>query len=128
MDTETLVPQLKAMIRKRKKMTSRLYATIMAGRASQLLLQEFVIQRYPIKALWTRNILGIASRVDDYELRRELVENIYEEETGRLTGTQRHLQQFVDFGLAVGLDEKRIVEAPIRPETRAVMNHILLAR
>lgn len=118
------VAELDQLIHSRRKMTSPLYQHILSGNASQGLLREFVIHRYPIKAMWTRNILGIASRVEDYRLRRELVENIYEEETGRLTGGGRHLDTFVDVGLAFGLTREEVTDAPLRlPETQAVIEH-----
>ncbi|MFO7564394.1 MAG: iron-containing redox enzyme family protein [Enhygromyxa sp.] len=115
---------LEELIRARRKMTSPLYQRILAGQASQRLLQEFVIHRFPIKAFWTRNILGIASRIEDYELRCELVENIYEEETGALTHSKRHLETFVDFGVALGLTREQIVDPDeVLPETEAVIAH-----
>jgi pyrroloquinoline-quinone synthase len=115
---------LDARIAARKKMTSRLYQIVLAGEASRRLLQQFVIHRYPIKAFWTRNILGIASRIDDYQLRRELIENIYEEETGAISGTQRHLEAFVDFGVTLGLTRGEVQAAgPLLPEMRAVIEH-----
>ena len=118
------VAELDQLIHDRRKMTSPLYQHILAGRASVGLLREFVVHRYPIKAMWTRNILGIASRVEDYQLRRELVANIYEEETGRLTGGGRHLDTFVDVGQAFGLTREQVTEAPERlPETQAVIDH-----
>jgi pyrroloquinoline-quinone synthase len=118
------VAELDRMIHQRRKMTSPLYQHILAGRASQGLLREFVLHRYPIKAFWTRNILGIASRVEDYHLRCELVENIYEEETGRLTDSGRHLDTFVDVGVAFGLTREEVVnQTALLPETQAVIEH-----
>lgn len=115
---------LDELIRTRRKMTSPLYQKVLAGEASLRLLQEFVIHRYPIKAFWTRNILGIASRIEDYEIRCELVENIYEEETGALTKSKRHLETFVDFGVVLGLTREAIVAADtMLPETEAVIRH-----
>jgi len=123
-DETAFVAELDAMIVARKKMTSRLYQIVLGGEASLRLLQQFVIHRYPIKAFWTRNILGIASRIDDYALRRELIENIYEEETGAISGTQRHLESFVDFGRSLGLSRDMIVDAgPPLPETSAMIAH-----
>jgi pyrroloquinoline-quinone synthase len=123
-DAGAFIAELDALIAARKKMTSKLYQVILAGEAPLPLLQQFVVHRYPIKAFWTRNILGIASRLDDYELRRELVENIYEEETGALTGSKRHLESFLDFGLSLGLTREQVVEAKERlPETDAVIAH-----
>ncbi|ACY13672.1 TenA family transcriptional regulator [Haliangium ochraceum] len=115
---------LDELIQVRRKMTSPLYQRVLAGDASLRLLQELVVHRYPIKAFWTRNILGIASRIEDYEIRRELVENIYEEETGALTDSKRHLETFVDFGMTLGLTREAIVDADtILPETEAVIRH-----
>jgi pyrroloquinoline-quinone synthase len=123
-ETRDFLAELDAVIVARKKMTSPLYQRILAGDASLDLLRTFVVQRYPIKAHWTRNILGIASRIDDYDLRCELVENIYEEETGALTNSRRHLETFVDFGLALGLSREEI-ETPrhLFAETKAVIEH-----
>lgn len=119
-----LLRTLDERIAARRKMTSPLYQVIVGGRASLRLLQRFVVHRYPIKAHWTRNILGIAARIDDDRLRRELVENIYEEETGALTGSARHLETFVDVGLALGLRREEIVAPAERlPETDAVIAH-----
>src|SRR5215813_9336047 len=120
---EEFLNTLDDMIASRKKMTSPLYQTIMAGKAPERLLQQFVIHRYPIKNLWTRNILGIASRIDDYELRSELVENIYEEETGKLTNSHRHLETFIRFGESLGLKRETITDTPPMPETQAMMSH-----
>lgn len=118
------IAELDGLIAARKKMTNRLYQVILSGEAPLRLLRQFVIHRYPIKAFWTRNILGIASRLDDYQLRRELVENIYEEETGALTHSKRHLESFVDFGLSLGLSREEIVDAKERlPETDALIAH-----
>jgi pyrroloquinoline-quinone synthase len=117
------VAELDRMISERKKMTSPLYQTILAGKATQRLLQNFVIHRYPIKNHWTRNILGIASRIEDYRLRISLVENIYEEETGALSHSGRHLDTFTDFGEAVGVSPEQITTAQIAPETQAVIDH-----
>lgn len=117
------VTGLDQQIRDRRKMTSPLYQTILAGKATQGLLQTFVAQRWPIKSFWTRNILGIASRVDDYQLRAPLVENIYEEETGALSDSRRHLDTFADVGKAVGLDPATLDQTVHLPETDAVIAH-----
>lgn len=121
----TFIAELNAMIGARKKMTSPLYQVILAGQASQQLLRNFVIHRYPIKSFWTRNILGIAARVEDYELRASLVANIYEEETGRLTNSERHLNSFANFGKSVGVRDDELTKTPLLSETCAVIEHNL---
>jgi pyrroloquinoline-quinone synthase len=123
MTMSDFVAGLDQQIRERKKMTSPLYQTILAGKANQGLLQTFVAQRWPIKNFWTRNILGIASRVEDFRLRALLVENIYEEETGGLSQSRRHLETFVDFGRSVGLDPSTLDSVTHLAETDAVIAH-----
>ncbi|MEU1629375.1 iron-containing redox enzyme family protein [Streptomyces sp. NPDC020096] len=114
---------LDRMIAERKKMTSPLYQNILAGKATERLLQAFVLHRWPIKSLWTRNILGITSNIDDYAIRKLLVENIYEEETGALSRSGRHLDTFAAFGAAVGVTAEQLADAPLAPETAAVVTH-----
>lgn len=121
------VDEFEALIHERRKMTSELYQTILAGKATERLLRGFVTHRWPIKTLWTRNILGIASRVDDYSLRALLVENVYEEETGALTESKRHLDTFADFAAGVGIARETLERAEVAPETRAVMDHNITA-
>jgi pyrroloquinoline-quinone synthase len=123
MDSDRFVRLLDEMIYARRKMTSPLYQTILSGRATQRLLQSFCIHRYPIKNLWTRNLMGVGSRLDDYELRRELVTNLYEEETGALTGGGRHVQTFLDFGEAVGVANDVVLNTPMMPETKRLCDH-----
>jgi len=50
-----------------------------------------------------------ANSPDDADLRRELAENLYEEETGRLSGVGRcHMEVFADFLAAFGLEREGI--------------------
>lgn len=121
------IKKLDDMIMARRKITNPLYQVIMDGQATKTLLQNFVIHRFPIKNFWTRNILGIAARIDDYDLRRDLVSNIYEEETGKITNSKRHLQTFIDFGKALELSEKDITNNIILQETQEVINHNISA-
>ncbi|MBS2965148.1 iron-containing redox enzyme family protein [Actinocrinis puniceicyclus] len=117
------VADLEGMIRARAKTTSPLYQTILAGKATQRLLRTFVEQRWPIKSWWTRNLTGVASRVEDIALRRSLIENAYEEEFGALSHSKRHVETFEDFGRSVGVDPRTLATAAQFPETVAVVEH-----
>ncbi|CAJ63304.1 MULTISPECIES: TenA family transcriptional regulator [Frankia] len=118
-----IVTTLDRMIVERKKMTSPLYQLILSGKATRRLLREFVVHRWPIKSMWTRNVLGVASDVDDYQIRRHLVENVYEEETGALSGSGRHLETFAAFGRTVGVSAEELQAAPLAAETAALVAH-----
>lgn len=120
---EDFVAELEQMIRDRRKMTSPLYQTILEGKATERLLQTFIAQRWPIKNWWTRNVTGVASRVDDVVIRRDLIENAYEEETGAMSHSKRHLETFEDVGRAVGLDPADLPHVELFPETQALIDH-----
>jgi pyrroloquinoline-quinone synthase len=123
MSDSTFVDELESIIAERKKMTSPLYQTILEGKATQRLLQTFVVQRWPIKSWWTRNLMGVGMRADDLDLRRSFIENAYEEETGGLTNSKRHVETFEDFGRAVGVDPASLPAVKLFPETVAVIEH-----
>ncbi|MEJ2044777.1 MAG: iron-containing redox enzyme family protein [Reinekea sp.] len=115
------IEQLRELIKARKKMTSPLYQVILEGRATKRLLQEFIINRYPIKNVWPRHLMGIGHRVDDYELRCGIVENVFEEETGRFSGGGRHLNSFLNVGIAVGVTPEQVEAREWLPETRELV-------
>lgn len=123
MSNSAFIDEVEGIIQQRSKMTSPLYQTILAGKATERLLQTFVKQRWPIKSWWTRNLMGIAHRVDDLDLRVSFVENAYEEETGALTHSKRHVNTFEDFGRAVGVDPAELPVTELFPETIAVIEH-----
>ena len=120
---DDFINTLMGMISNRRKMTSPLYQLILQGNATQRLLQNFVIHRFPVKNLWVRHLLSIGSRMDDYRQRRLLVENAYEEETGGHTGSDRHLGSFLTFGEHVGVSRETVMSAPLMPETKALCDH-----
>lgn len=121
--SETFVAELEEMIHERRKTTSPLYQTILAGKATPRLMRTFVEQRWPIKSWWTRNLAGVACRIDDLPIRRSLIENAYEEEFGALSHSKRHVDTFEDFGRAVGVDPASLPGIPHFPETDAVIDH-----
>jgi pyrroloquinoline quinone (PQQ) biosynthesis protein C len=67
-----------------------------------------------------------ANSPDDPELRRELAENLYEEETGRISGVNKcHMDVFFDFLGAFGIseDEAKTLVSPLgehMPQGRAI--------
>lgn len=121
--SEQFVAELEEMISARRKTTSPLYQTILAGKATHRLMRTFVEQRWPIKSWWTRNLTGVACRIDDLPIRRSLIENAYEEEFGALSNSKRHVETFEDFGRSVGVDPATLPTVPLFPETIAVIEH-----
>jgi len=127
MEINSFINSLIELINERKKMTSPLYQVILEGKASQRLLQNFVIHRYPIKNLWVRHLMCVGSRIEDHKLRRLFVENAFEEETGGETRSDRHVTTFLDFGEAVGVSAETVINHPLAPETKALVDFNLHA-
>jgi len=119
---EQLIEKLKGIVNENQKITHPLYQTIMKGEATPRLLKNFVLHRYHIKSFWTRNISAIHSKCPDVEARIHLAENIYEEETGKITGTERHLDLFVKIGEQFGLTWDEINKLELLPETQDVID------
>lgn len=127
MQMDDFLKKLNGMIAERKKITSPLYQVIMRGEATLRLLQNFVVHRYPIKNLWVRHVMCIGSRIEDHKLRRLFVENAYEEETGGYTNSDRHVQTFLTFGEYLGVSTETVLNTPLLPETRALVDFNLNA-
>lgn len=122
MEINEFINSLMSMISQRKKMTSRLYQVILEGNATERLLQNFVIHRYPIKNLWVRHVMCVGSRIEDHKLRRLFVENAFEEETGGETHSDRHVTTFLDFGECVGVSAETVINSPLMAETKALVD------
>ena len=60
---DDFLQKLTDIIWERRKITSPLYRLIMSGEATLRVLQNFVIHRYPIKNIYTRNLMGVGSRI-----------------------------------------------------------------
>ena len=127
MQTDDFLKKLNDIIWERRKITSPLYQVIMRGEATLRLLQNFVIHRYPIKNIYTRNVMGVGSRIEDHKLRRLFVENVYEEETGATTNSDRHVEVFLRFGEYLGVPAETAINTPMLPETKALVDFNLNA-
>jgi pyrroloquinoline-quinone synthase len=127
MNMDVFLNTLTDIISARRKITSPLYQVIMRGEATQRLLQNFVVHRYPIKNLWVRHVMCVGSRIEDHKLRRLFVENAYEEETGGYTQSDRHVQTFLTFGEYVGVSTETVLNTPMLPETKALVEFNLNA-
>ena len=63
------------------------------------------------------------------EVRRELIENVYEEETGGLSAGRPHPELFLEYPRGLGMDVSRFLEVELLPraaEFRAVVDRLTL--
>jgi pyrroloquinoline quinone (PQQ) biosynthesis protein C len=108
-DVDAFLVKLNTKIREKK--LSLLDADFLAAAEAGTLTRDQIEQWARVFYAATRNgrtILGTfyANSPDDPELRRELADNLYEEETGRLSGVNKcHMDVFFDLLAAFGIDE-----------------------
>lgn len=58
-----------------------------------------------------RAVSALHWRCTDLDERRKLAESVYEEETGKLSGSKAHLQLFLDFAAGLGLRREEVLAA-----------------
>lgn len=99
-----------------------LWRKIEEGRASSAELGGFARQFFLQVVEFPRAVSALHSRCTDLDERRKLAESLYEEETGRISGTKPHPELFLDFGAGVGLTRDAMLAAVPLPSTAALIH------
>ncbi len=70
------------------------------------------------------NILGlIYAKCDDFPARKAIVENLIEEELGRVSGANRsHPELYLEFGESIGIGRDKLLNARMTPDATAMMH------
>jgi len=98
-----------------------LWRRIEEGQCPLPVLQGFAKQFFLQVVEFPRAVSALHSRCPDRNERLKLAESLYEEETGRLSGTKPHPELFLDFSTALGLDPTDVVGAAPFPTTAALV-------
>ena len=129
MDVEKGTRQLKNLIEKleRNNRTLRSHPTIEKierGELSQPQLRHWATQLFIGNKAHNANILGlIYAKCDDFPARKAIVENLIEEELGRVSGANRsHPELYLEFGEAIGIPRAELLNANMTPDATAMMH------
>lgn len=98
-----------------------LYGALLRGEFSKEQLQAWAIQHYQTTKVFPRIIGQIHAGCPVQEVRTWLAENIYEEETGRLSGTAPHTVLYHRFTNAIGVGSDALESAEPLLETKTMM-------
>ena len=98
------------------------WLAIQAGRLKQRQLAIFAEQFFLQVVEFPRAVAALHSRCDDRGERVKLAESLYEEETGRISGTKAHPELFLDFCEAVGLERASVPLTRPLPSTAALLH------
>jgi len=127
--SETLTPEafiqdLEARIEARRTFGGHpLRHEIADGKLSREQLQRFAVQFSLQVREFPRAVSAMHANCPFPDARMELAENVYEEETGRISGAnQPHPELFIRFGEALGLRREEMTEGEPLPGTRALID------
>ena len=105
-----------------------LWLEIADGKLSRDQLKVFAVQFFLQVREFPRAVSAMHANCPFPDVRMELAESIYEEDTGRLSGCNLpHPEIFIRFGEAVGLTRAEMVEGRPLPATRSLIDWFELA-
>jgi len=127
MDVEKGTRQLKGLIERleRNNRTLRSHPTIEKierGELSRAQLRHWATQLFIGNKAHNANILGlIYAKCDDFPARKAIVENLIEEELGRVSGANRsHPELYLEFGEAIGIPRSELLNASMTADATAM--------
>lgn len=121
--SQALIDDLQARIAARRTFGGHpLWKRIAAGDLSKEQMQDFAVQFFLQVREFPRAVSAMHSRCPYDDMRRELAESVYEEESGKISGCNLpHPELFIKFGLALGLEREAMTEGKPLPETAALI-------
>ncbi len=121
---EAFIQDLEARIQARRTFGGHpLWHEIADGKLAGDQLKLFAVQFFLQVREFPRAVSAMHANCPFPEERMELAENVYEEETGRISGcNQPHPELFIKFGEAVGLERTAMTEGQPLPGTRALID------
>lgn len=121
---QTLIRDLQARIEAGRSFGAHpLWKRIAAGKLSREQLQRFAVQFFLQVREFPRAVSAMHSRCPFDDMRQELAESVYEEESGKISGCNLpHPELFIKFGLALGLERRDMTEGAPLPETAALID------
>jgi pyrroloquinoline-quinone synthase len=99
-----------------------LWFKIQEGRLPRPQVQGFAKQFFLQVLEFPRAVSALHSRCTDMGERVKLAESVYEEETGRLSGSKAHPELFLDFAIGLGLPRHEVLTATALPSTAALIH------
>src|SRR5277367_56528 len=117
------VREIFAMVNERRSFGRHpIWHRIAEGKVSQDGLCNFATQFFLQVREFPRALSALHSRCTNAEERVKLAESLYEEETGRISGSASHPELFMRLGLGVGLSREDMIHGKALPSTAALID------
>src|SRR5215469_281701 len=115
------VREIFAMVKERRSFGRHpIWHRIADGKVSQAGLCAFAVQFFLQVREFPRAVSALHSRCYDADERVKLAESLYEEETGKISGSAPHPELFIRLGLGLGLDRQDMIHGKPLPSTAAL--------
>jgi pyrroloquinoline-quinone synthase len=121
--SETFVRELFEMVRERRSFGRHpLWKKIAAGEVSRDGMKVFAAQFFLQVREFPRAISALHSRCYDSVERLKLAESLYEEETGKISGSAPHPELFIRLGTGLGMKREELTNAKPLASTAALID------
>lgn len=120
---ETFVRELFGMVHERRSFGRHpLWHRISEGKVTREAMKIFAAQFFLQVREFPRAISALHSRCYNADERLKLAESLYEEETGKISGSAPHPELFIRLGLGLGMRREELTEAKALPSTAALID------
>jgi pyrroloquinoline-quinone synthase len=121
--SEAFVRELFDFVRERRSFGRHpLWQKIAAGRLPRDRMPIFAAQFFLQVREFPRALSALHSRCNNSAERIKLAESLYEEETGRISGSAPHPELFIRLGLGLGMRREEMTDASALPSTAALID------
>ncbi len=121
--SENFVRELFSMVHERRSFGRHpIWLKIADGKVSKAGMRTFATQFFLQVREFPRAVSALHSRCYDPGERLKLAESLYEEETGKISGSAPHPELFIRIGTGLGMKRNEITEARPLPSTAALID------
>ncbi|MGE0601306.1 MAG: CADD family putative folate metabolism protein [Dehalococcoidia bacterium] len=114
-----LEARIKGVLEEKSMLKHPFYTEWTTGELPIAKLQEYARQYYHFEASFPQFLSSIHSRTESPKIRQLLLDNLWDEEHGE----RNHPALWLEFAAALGVGEKEVTQAKLRPETQALVAH-----
>ena len=119
MNGEKFIEAIDKKIKERSILNHPFYQSWKSGKLTNAMLQLYAKQYYGHVAAFAQHLSAIHSRMDDFDGRKMIFQNLMDEEHGE----NNHPELWLRFGEALGLSRDEIKKEPASSETSSFVNH-----
>ena len=119
MEKNSLIEQIDRKIREKSILKHPFYVDWKMGKLSNAMLQEYAKQYYKHVAAFPQYLSALHSKINNLDHRKLILQNLIDEENG----DKNHIELWINFGKALGLNKEEIRNEPAIQETGSFVNH-----